>query len=86
MFNSVSIQVMRRICGYAGVRIGKANNPRPLFKGRTVNITSLTPHLSYVASFDLDFLSLQEVRLAIDGQKIINKSPRAYWMEGSQER
>ena len=85
MFNSVSIQVMRRICGHAGVRIGKANIPGPLFNGRTVNITSLTPHLSYVASFDVDFLSLQEVRLATDGQRIINESPRAYWMEGGQE-
>ena len=42
--------------------------------GRSVNVTSLTPHLPYITSFDVDFMALQEVRLTIDGQKIIDDS------------
>ena len=47
-------------------------------RGRTANVTSLMPHLPYVASFDVDFLALQEVRLTIDGQKIIDESLKTY--------
>ena len=49
-----------------------------MFKGRTINVTSLTPHLPYIASFDVDFMSLQEVRLTIDGQKIIDEGLDPY--------
>ena len=43
-----------------------------MISGRSANVTSLTPHLPYIASFEVDFIALQEVRLTIDGQKIID--------------
>lgn len=36
------------------------------------------PHLPYVASFPVDFIALQEVRLTIDGQKIIDEALNPY--------
>ena len=75
-----------RLCGYNGIRVGEATNPGPAFSGRTVYVTSLTPHLPYIASFDVDFMTLQEVRLTIDGQKIIDEGlnpngRRAIWVK-----
>ena len=59
--------------GYRGIRIGEASHPGPPFTIRTANVTSLMPHLPFVADFECDVIALQETRLTIDGQKIVNE-------------
>ena len=54
------------------MRIGEASHPGPPFAVRSANVTSLMPHLPYIASFECDAIALQEVRLTTDGQKILS--------------
>ena len=61
-----------RLLGLRGVRVGEASHPGPPFVVRSANVTSLMPHLPYIASFECDAIALQEVRLTIDGQKIVS--------------
>ena len=59
--------------GFAGQSVGEASNPGPQLRKPTANVTSLLPHLPYVTSLDCDILALQEVRLTIDGQVMIQE-------------
>ena len=64
--------------GFAGKRIGEASNPGPQLRITTANVTSLPHHLPFVTSLDVtsldcDILALQEVRLTLDGQVMIQE-------------
>ena len=62
-----------RVTGFAGQRVGEASNPGSQLRITTANVTSLLSHLPYVTSLDTDILALQEVRLTIDGQVMIQE-------------
>ena len=59
--------------GFAGQRVGEASYPGPQLRITTANVTSLLHHLPYVTSLDCDILALQEVRLTLDGQVMIQE-------------
>ena len=50
--------------------MGEASNPGPKLLIQTANVTSLLPHLPYIASLSGDVVALQEVRLTVDSQKV----------------
>ena len=52
--------------------MGEASHPGPILSVITANVTSLIPHIPYVANLEADVLALQEVRLTTDGQKLAN--------------
>ena len=59
--------------GDEGMRVGEASHPGPPLTIKTANVTSLMPHLPFVADFECDVVALEETRLTIDGQKIVNE-------------